>query len=172
MVFCLVYLAGCGYSTKSLLPSHIKTLYIDNFKNKIDIASEISNKNTYKLYKPGLENELSRAIVDRFIFDGNLKVVKNPEAADAVLSGELLGYVKEPLRYDDNQEVTEYRIRVVADVKFLDRKENKVIWQADKLAGESSQRTEGALIKSEDTAKDEAVTDLARRVVEKTIEVW
>ena len=168
----ILCLSGCGYTTKTLLPEHIKTIYIDNFKNSINIAAEITNKRPYKLYSPGLENQVTRAIADRFTFDGNLKVVKSREEADAVLSGELLEYTKEPLRYDQNDEVTEYRVRVVVSVKFLDLKDNKIIWQDGQFGGESNQRTEGSLVKTEQAAIDEAVTDLARRVIEKTIEVW
>jgi len=165
-------LSGCGYTTKSLLPTHIKTVYVENFKNSIDIAEEVSDKRPYKIYAPGLETEITKAVADRFIFDGNLKVVKAEADAAAVLSGELMEYTRSPLRYDDNQEVTEYRVNVVASVKFLDKKENKVIWQSSGFGGESSRRTEGALKKTENTARQEAVNDLARRIVEKTIEVW
>lgn len=165
-------LSGCGYTTKSLLPDHIKTIYIDNFKNSIDIASEVSDRRPYKLYEPGLENEITRTLIDRFIIDGTLRVVRDTEMADSVLRGELIEFVKEPLRYDDSEDVTEFRIRVVASVKFLDARGDAIIWQADQFSGESSQRTQGALTKTEDTAREEAVTDLARRIVERTIEVW
>lgn len=171
-VVCCPLLAGCGYTTKSLLPLHIKTVYIENFKNSIDIAAEISDKNPYRLYSPGLENEVTKAVSERFISDGNLKVARHSESADAVVSGELLEYIREPLRYNDNQDVTEYRVRVTASVKFLDKKENKIIWETKSFSGESSQRTEGGLKKTEETARREAVDDLARRVIEKTIEVW
>ena len=171
-VLCALALSGCGYTTKTLLPAHVKNIYIQNFKNSIDLTEEYSNKRPYKLYKAGLENEITRAIGDRFILDGNLKVVKNAEEADSVLSGELLEYVREPLRYDKDDNVTEFRVRVVASAKFLDKKTNKAIWQSGGLAGESSQRTEGTLVKTEDTARAEAVEDFSRRVVEKTIEVW
>lgn len=165
-------LSGCGYTTKTLLPSHIKTVYIENFKNNIDITEEVSNKKPYTLYSPGIENEFTTAVSERFITDGNLKVVRHPEGADAIVSGELMEYIREPLRYDDNQDVTEYRVRVVASVRFLDKKDNKIIWEARSFSGESSQRTEGGLKKTEETARNEAIDDLARRVIEKTIEVW
>lgn len=173
-IYCLLItvLSGCGYTSKSLLPTHIKTVYVDNFKNSIDIAAETSSKKPFKLYSAGLEKEVTTAVAERFIFDGNLKVTKDPDEADSVLSGELLEYIKEPLRYDDNEEVTEFRVRVTASAKFLDKRTNKVIWQSSGLCGESSQRTSGSFEKSEDTARAEAVEDLARRILEKTIEVW
>jgi len=171
-VFLFSVLSGCGYTTKSLLPSHIKTIYIDNFKNSIDLTAEVSNKKPYKLYEPGLENETTRAIVDQFIFDGTLKVVKDLSEADSVLSGELREYIKEPLRYDDNNDVIEFTIKVVTSARFVDKRTNETIWKNNSFEGESDQRTQGTLEKSEDTARDEAVSDLARRIVEKTIEVW
>jgi len=167
-----VFLSGCGYTTKSLLPNHIKTVYVENFKNSIDVTREVSSKRSYTLYRPDLENDLTRAVIDRFIFDGNLKVVRSPERADSIVTGELVEYVKEPLRYDEAEDVTEFRVRVVASVKFTDSASSKTIWRVDRFSGESSQRTEGSLRKTEETAKDEAVADLARRVVEKTIEIW
>jgi hypothetical protein len=171
-IYILLLFSGCGYTTKSLLPAHIKTVYVENFKNGIDVAEEVSDKRPYKIYAPGLEAEVTKAVVDRFIFDGNLKVVKSEDDADSVLSGEVSEYSRNPLRYDDNQNVTEYRVDVLASVKFLDKKENKVIWQSSGFGGESSRRTEGTFVKTEDTARQEAVNDLARRIVEKTIEVW
>lgn len=167
-----LFLSSCGYTTKTLLPPHIKTVYVENFKNSIDIAREISNKNPYQLYTPGLENEVTRAVSDRFILDGNLKVVKDYALADSVLTGEVIEYVKEPLRYNESQDVVEFRVRVAVSVKFLDKREEKIIWEANHFSGESSQRTEGTLKKSEETARAEAINDLARRIIEKTIEVW
>lgn len=167
-----IFCSGCGYTTKSLLEPRIRNVYIDNFKNSIDITEEVSNKKPYTLYSPGLENEVTKAVSGRFIADGNLKVARHARQADAIVSGELLEYIREPLRYDDAQDVTEYRVRVAASVRFLDRKSDKIIWEAGRFSGESSQRTEGGLKKTEEAARSEAVDDLARRIVEKTIEVW
>lgn len=172
LVISVLSLSSCGYTTKSLLPTHIKTVYVDNFVNKIDMTAEISNKKPYTLYKANLENDLTKGILERFIFDGNLKVVTNKDEADSILSGELIEYAKEPLRYDDSDNVTEFKVRVAAAVKFIDLKDNKVIWQETKFSGESSERTQGPVQKSADTATNEAIADLARRIVERTVEVW
>lgn len=169
----IFFLPSCGYTTRSLLPEYIKGIYVKNFKNEIDLTQEISSKNVYRLYRPGLEIELTNAIIDRFVFDGNLKVEKDEQLADAVLQGEIVDYVKEPLRYDDsNQEVIEFRVRVAVSVTLFDVRQRKRLWSNTYFAGESTYRTTGSLSKSEDTARKEAVEDLARRIVEKTIEYW
>ena len=154
------------------VPEILNAVKIEDKEKGIDLTAEVSSKYPYRLYKPGLENDVTNAVIERFITDGNLKVVKDYDEADSVVSGKLTEYVREPLRYDDNENVIEFRIRVVVSAKFVNKKDNKAIWQASDFAGESSQRTGGTLEKTEDTAKNEAVDDLARRVVEKTIEVW
>ena len=62
---------GCGYTTKSLLPSNYKTIYVDNFKNAIKITAEQSNERMYRGYKPGMEIKITKAgIFLRRGFDG------------------------------------------------------------------------------------------------------
>ncbi|MEA3305931.1 MAG: hypothetical protein U9R52_03865, partial [Candidatus Omnitrophota bacterium] len=50
---------GCGYSTGSLLPSKLKDIYVDNFKNRVDIGREVTESSGYVLYRPGLENDVT-----------------------------------------------------------------------------------------------------------------
>ena len=83
--------SGCGYTTGSLLPSHLKTIYVDNFKNKIDIGKEVTEVSRYTLYRPGLENDVTSEIINRFAFDGNLKI-ESKKSADLILKGDLINY--------------------------------------------------------------------------------
>ncbi len=71
-VICLVllFLCGCGYSARSLMPANIKSIAIPNFTNRT--------------YEPGLEVDITRQIIDRFVFDGNLKIATE-DKADVVL---------------------------------------------------------------------------------------
>ena len=171
LIFLSFVLTGCGYTTHSLLPPHVKTIHVDNFKNSIDITGEFSEKEGYDIYRPGLEVEMTKAVIDRFVFDGNLRVVSGSEA-DSRLAGELIDYAKEPLRYDDGDNVIEYRIKVVARAGLKDLVNNKVLWSEDDFVGEATYRTSGSFAKTEDTARQEALVDLARRIVERTIELW
>ena len=134
VVFLSVVIMGCGYSTHSLLPSRFKTIYVDNFKNKIDIGKEVTESSRYTLYRPGLENDVTNAIVDRFVFDGNLKVAKK-EDADIILKGDLIDYRQEALRYDNVDNVEEYRIKVTVDVDgYRKQQENRILLMAKKAA--------------------------------------
>ena len=137
------------------------------FANKIDYAAE----NKRNLYLPLLEVNVRNGIINRFQFDGNLKIAKEPDA-DLVLAGELVDYTREVLRYTDNNDPLEYRIQIVTNLKLNKGKDGPVVWQENGFVGEATYFVSGPQIKSESAAVDDAVTDLSRRIVERTVENW
>lgn len=167
----LIAIAGCGYTTGSLLPPRLKTIYVDNFKNKIDIGKEVTESTQYTLYRPGLENDVTNAVVERFVFDGNLKIAGRDEA-NLILRGNLVDYRQEALRYDANDDVEEYRIKVTVDMELIDAANNEPLWKEVGFIGESTYKIKGRFATSEDIARKEAIEDLARRIVERAIEGW
>lgn len=170
LLIALFSISGCGYTTRSLLPTEFKTIYVENFVNKIKVTAESSDERMYRGYRPGMEIDVTKAIRDKYLFDGNLKVTDSQDA-DLVLTGELVDFRNESLRYDRNDNVLEYRVRMVVNIKLY-TKDGKTRWVEDGFAGESLYNTTGSLAKSESTAIKEAEADLARRVVERTIEEW
>ncbi len=172
-IYCLLstILLGCCYTTGSLLPSNIKTIYVKTFTNKIDITAEVSEISRYRIYAPFLEVDITKEIIDRFIYDGNLQVVEK-ENADLILRGELIDYNRQSLRYDVNDEVEEYRLSLVVDLSLYDSRKEENMWEEKGFIGDSTYFTSGSLAKSEDTALNEAIGDLARRIVERTVEGW
>jgi hypothetical protein len=169
--FLIYAVAGCGYTTRSMISGKFKTIYITPFVNKVDMTSEIYTSGKYRIYRPKLETDITKSVVDKYLFDGNLRPVRE-ESADLILKGELIDYRKDPLRYDDNDEVTEYRINLVVNISLWGRKENKEVWEEKGFTGSSAFFTTGAQAKSEDAAVNDALTDLARRIVERTVEEW
>ncbi|MBU1998059.1 MAG: LPS assembly lipoprotein LptE [Candidatus Omnitrophota bacterium] len=172
----VTFFSGCGYTTRSLVSTKFRTIYIKPFVNKIDITQEIDTGNKYKIYRPALETEITRGTINKFLFDGNLKPV-NSESSDVVLSGELVDFRREPVRWtSDNNEVEEYRVLVAVNLELWDNREKKVVWQENSFTGDSTYYTSFApgnvVRKSENTAVTDAVTDLARRIVERTVEEW
>src|SRR3990167_8411986 len=81
---CVLSVPGCGYTFRGNLPAHLRTVYIQPFANRIDITSEPTNLNQYKIYRPRLETDLTDKVIDRFQFDGNLRPA-GPDQADAML---------------------------------------------------------------------------------------
>lgn len=176
LVTCSLWLIGCGYTTRTMISDKYRSIYITPFVNKIDITKDSDVGSKYKIYRPRLETDITSAITNRFLFDGNLKPVKK-EKADLILKGEVLEYRKDPLRYDENDEVTEYRMNLVVSISLWDCKENKLLWEAGSFTGYTDYYTSFYPLSnvtklSDDEAIDSALTDLARRVVERTINEW
>ena len=160
-------LAGCGYGTRSLLPENYRTIYVQPFENKINFVGQDDRK----IYVPGLENKVREAVVDRYLFDGNLRISQK-DNADLVLKGQLLSFDREELRINTNDSVKEYRIRVTASLSLNDPADTKPVWVEPSFSGEATYYTSGPLAKSESQAIDEALTDFAQRAVARTIEAW
>lgn len=154
-----------------MLPGHLKTVFVDPFKNKIDVSAEPSDKEALKIYRPGSENDITSAIISQFIKDGHLRVVKK-EAADLIVTGELADYYKQALRYDRQENIEEYRIIVVVNMELKDTVKNKIMWKENNFVGYHTYRLTGPFASNEDTAREEAIKDLAQKIVEKVIEGW
>jgi hypothetical protein len=123
-----------------------------------------------------LETQVTNKVVGRYLFDGNLRPAKE-DSADLILKGELVEYRKDPLSYtSDNEEITEYRINVYVNLSLWDAKENKLLWEEKNFNGNYSYFTSNASSNSikisESAAVDKAVEDLARRIVDRTVEQW
>ena len=164
----MVIFSSCGYTTKSTLPSSIKTIHVETFKNNIDFSAE-GRRN---LYLPLLEIKVRNAVINRFLFDGNLKIA-DADTADLVLKGQLLSYDRSALRYTDNDDVQEYRIHITVSLEMWNA--NNIVaadWTESSFVGEATYFVTGASARSEEAAVEDAITDLARRVVERTVENW
>src|SRR3989338_1476938 len=161
-------LSGCGYTQKTLLPSHIRSVSVAPIKNAIDLSAEISDKDRFRVYRPGIEVDVTNAIINRFIFDGNLKIAKAQDS-DAVVEAKLVDYRRDALRYTEGDDVQEYRLSLVLDVVVYDSKDHKVLWHDQSLTGDTAFFLSGPRAESEDVAAAKVVEDVARRVVEKTI---
>ena len=167
-LFLALTVAGCGYTTGSLLPSQYKTIAIKQVVNKIDFM----NQDNRTLYFPGLENQVQTALVDRFLFDGRLRIAKEDDA-DILMDAQLIQVNREELRLTTNEDVHEYRLRVTLSLTAIDRNDDKkVLWKEPAFAGETTYYTSGPLAKSDNAAVADAVTDLVKRVVARTVENW
>jgi len=164
----LMGLTGCGYTTTSALPPRLKTICIGSFKNSIPYTDAANQS----VYIPLLEVKARDAVVKRFQFDGNLDIVDSPEEADLVLKGELIEYRRNPLRYTDHDDVEEYRIQIIMKLALVDTADEEPMWEYSRFIGESTYFLTGTQASTEDAAVAKATVDLARRIVETTIENW
>ena len=164
IVFFIALISGCGYTQEVVLPNNIKTISIPTFKDEIPPDRRFA-------YRPGLEIELTNAVIDRFIFDGNLRVVEETKA-DAVLEGTIISYEQEGLRFDDLESVEEYRLFLVASLKLVDQRTSEILIEEPNFSGRSEFFTSRSPANVRRSAASGAVTDFARSVVDLIVEGW
>jgi hypothetical protein len=162
-----VALQGCGYTAGAILPNNIRTIYVDDFQNSISFDTSESYQ-----FQPGVEIDITNAIINRYVFDGNLRIAR-PENADAILTGELIDYVKDPVRFaDDNENVEKYRLTLIVRMKLVDQRNDEVLFYEPSFTGDTLYFIAGSDATTEDAALTDAIADLAKNVVDRTIEDW
>ncbi len=146
-------LAGCGYSLRGNLPDHVKTVAVPVFTNHTG--------------EPGIENSLTQAVVQAFATNGRLRVV-NPEEADAVLEGDVVGYEIQALAFDARTFVRAYRLVVTMNLKFRDVRRNTLLFEQQRVVEKADFRVVDAVsqtISREESALRAAAVDIARSIV-------
>lgn len=157
--------AGCGYTTKTVLPQSISTIYVDTVKNQIMIQK------TYA-YEPGVEMEITNAIINRLHRDGNLKVVGTPEEADVVLEPILVGYEQEGVRFSRLERAQEFRLFIVLDLRLWKPTTGELLWREENFSGDTEYFVTPVRSLGRDEATREAIDRLARNVVDRIVEDW
>ena len=151
-----IVLAGCVYTTNTIKGAGISSIYVPMFKNKT--------------YEHDIHVTVTDAVINELILDGELSLLKNEEA-DTILEGQIIKYKTEPLGYDKNNDVEQYRVIVTARVVFRNLEKNEIIW-TQTIEGSVSYYTSGRLGMSEKAATDEAVENLARNIVSEVVNFW
>ena len=166
--------AGCDQTVKRTLPSGIRTLYVAEYRNQTDQS----------MLPAMMLEELRRA----FRLDGRLNIVDDPKDASAVLDGTFTEYTKQPARYDRNNVVQEYRMRLVVDLSLTDLDRKQVLW-AERGPKETATRgatvrklerwanyvvvpATGVPVETETDAQRRALRELADDTVLRVIEGW
>ena len=75
---------------------------------------------------PALADSLVEAFLDR-----NILKIANESSADSRVECVILEYVRRPYTVDENENVQEYRVEIVAEVRFVDIRKNKTLWEED-----------------------------------------
>jgi hypothetical protein len=151
--FILLAAGCCGYSTRSLLPSHLKTVAVPPATNTTT--------------QPGLAEALTDSLTAAFASDRTLRVT-NTEAADLVVSTTVSSYARTPSSYTGDQAVSAYELSVSAQVEARDQTRDEVFY-----SGTASARvTYDPNAKTEEVAAAEAVKKLASEIVRQVQIAW
>jgi len=160
----IIFISGCGYTNQAILPNGIQTIAVPTIKNKLP-------QNESYTYEAGIEITVTNGIIDRLIFDGNLRVV-SVEEADSVLYGTLTSYNQESIRYEGRSDVKEYRLFIGIDLEFVDNRTQETFWTETGFTGRTEFFRTGSSAKTERAALLSAKDDLAKKIVDRIVEDW
>ncbi|MFA5160132.1 MAG: LptE family protein [Candidatus Omnitrophota bacterium] len=166
-VWCLVVvmaLGGCGYTRKTVLPRNVKTIYIETVKNKL-------NADKLYAYQPGLEMDITNAVIQRLQQDGTLKVVEQKKA-DAILKTDLVSLDQEGLRFNSLEGVAQYRLFIVVRLKLVEAKTGDLIWEEPNFSGDTEYYVTNVTSIGEQKAAVDAVHHLAYNIADRIVEDW
>ena len=112
-------LEGCGYALvgtgRGILPEGTNSVFVESFVNDTP--------------RVGLEQRLTDAVLRELAGRARLSPVSDRTAADVEISGRILSYQVNPVRFDDQGRALEYEIAVVARVRLTDRKTEKALFE-------------------------------------------
>jgi len=167
-------LSACDQTVKRTLPGNIRSIVVNEFTNMTD--------------QPGLPAFLIEELRKEFRLDGRLSVMDTPAGADSQLDGTLSEYTRQPARFDANNVVQEYRLRVVVDLSLkdlvkgttlLDEKGPKstaarggTIRKLERFTNYIVVPASGIAVETEADAQRRMVRELARDIVIRVIEGW
>jgi hypothetical protein len=142
--FALIFIGCCGYSTRSLLPGYLKTIYIQPVQNST--------------LRPLLGEDLTDELVIKFTRDGNLRVSPD-ESADLILTIEVTGYDRNALVYDTAATQWSYRLRYKGVCR--DQVRNQILWEETRSVLEQLEvdvDEEEAIVQLIESAAEEILT--------------
>lgn len=155
-----LFLASCGYTASpALLPSHLKSVSIPTFENG---TTEYT-----------LEQDITQAVIARFVRDNHLKVV-DEKAADCVVRAKITQYKNSVFGFTNTAESSEYRVTIAVQVVFKDLVKNREIWNDEiiRTANYYVQNVPGQTAKTELDGRREAVSKIADEILNRSVEGW
>jgi hypothetical protein len=155
----LAPLAGCAYTAGTGIPGHITSVAIPTFGNKT--------------VQYTLGQELTEAVIDRFVRDNHLKIVPQRQA-QSVIQATVLEYKNEVFGYTAAEQAQEYRVGVRVEVRYKDLVKNKDVWNdiIIKVANYSTVPVGGKAAQTETDGRKDVVSKVADEVLSRTVSKW
>jgi hypothetical protein len=130
----------------------------------------ISNRSGY----PGLDAELAAELARAFHVDGTLRPVSH--GGDAVLKGTVVSVLRSVVQEDMYDDVVTGRVVVTVSVSFKDQSSGTNLLDSTAVSSAETQPGTGLYRmrrgQTEAGARASAVSELARNIVRRVVEVW
>ena len=160
LVITFIIVNNCGYRLSgyaNTIPKYIKTIYIPHFKNKTNRIQA--------------EEFVTNAIKKEFLRRTKLKLVNSVYNADAILEGEIVSFDVKPMSFDQNASSNEYRFSISLNIKLIDLKYKKPIYEGEKISYSDTYLTDTGDFFSRETEKlMELAEDMASSIVTTILE--
>lgn len=160
VLLAVLHFSACGpYRLGTSLPDHLQSVYVPTFTNET--------------FEPGIEIDITDAVITRFRQDGNLQPV-GEDAADTVVMGKITNWNRRVLGYTgrDESDVDEYRLYVTAVITFRELSTGEELIRHQSVQGYTDFYLEGDLHSAEVAARPRAFQDLARNIVDAVVSIW
>lgn len=149
----ILFLSCCGYSTRTIIPAHLKSVAIPVVVNET--------------MKPGLGELLTDQLITDFNRDRSLRVT-SLDKAHLIINCKITNYDRSPQSYTSAQEVLIWKITLSAYVEAEDKVEETFLYQGNI----STFVTYDNQSESEDTGIDRAVKKLSQEILRKVLTTW
>ena len=154
ILFLAIICAGCGvYTFNPKGKSDIQNIAIEPFENK---TSEF-----------GLADRITEIVIDAFITDGTMKIVPT-DNADAYLVGVLSRYERVPHKFDENDQVEEYKVLMDFEIVLKNPKDDSEKWR-QRLTQEGIYNAND---ETEEDGQQRAGQRLVEAIINKTTKSW
>ena len=150
-----ISLGSCGYSSKSLLRSNVRSIYVPIFDN-----------NTFRR---GYEFDLTKAVRDQILLRTRLSIVDKDEA-DSILFGKISSVNENAIIEDTKDNLVESRVSIGVDIRWVDKRTGRTIIERKNI----KRPTEFIVRRNEtlSSASNEAFVRVAQSIVEAMEEDW
>ncbi len=120
-----------------------------------------------------LEQEITDAVVQRFVKDNHLRIV-DEKSANAVVRGKVTQYKNAVFGFSNTAQTNEYRVTVSVQITFKDLVKNRELWSDEivKSANYYVQDVPGQEAKTELDGRKEAILKIADEVLSRSVEGW
>jgi len=155
LVLFTISIVSCGYSSKSLLRSNVRSIYIPIFDN-----------NTFRR---GYEFDLTKAVRDQILLRTRLNIVDKDEA-DSILFGKITSVDENVIIEDTRDNIVESRVSVGIDIRWVDKRTGRTIVERRNI-----KRPTEFIVRRNETltsSSNEAFVSIARGIVDAMEEDW
>lgn len=153
-------MSGCmGYLLGGSRPEGVETVYM----------APVINETT----EPAIELQVTEALRQRIQFDGRLKLLDAPGAADTVMEVALTRYTLTAVAFRRDRKTTaeQYRLRIDAVATLKDTGTGEILSES-KTYGEATFDFESDLTSSKRDALPRAAWEVAKFIVDDLVERW